>query len=39
MISCDNDDCVREWFHFECVGLTSKLRGKWYCCDMCKSMH
>ena len=34
MIACDNNDCVREWFHFECVGLTRKPRGKWYCCDI-----
>ena len=22
MIACDNQACTREWFHFECVGLT-----------------
>ncbi|KFM81442.1 Inhibitor of growth protein 1, partial [Stegodyphus mimosarum] len=31
MIGCDNDDCEREWFHFSCVGLTTKPKGKWYC--------
>ncbi|XP_002741322.1 inhibitor of growth protein 1-like [Saccoglossus kowalevskii] len=31
MIGCDNDECVIEWFHFNCVGLTSKPKGKWYC--------
>lgn len=31
MICCDNLDCPIEWFHFGCVGLTSKPRGKWYC--------
>ena len=38
MIACDNRDCAREWFHFECVGLTRKPRGKWYCSNQCKSM-
>lgn len=31
MIGCDNDGCDREWFHFSCVGLTTKPKGKWYC--------
>ncbi|XP_054719670.1 inhibitor of growth protein 1-like [Uloborus diversus] len=31
MIGCDNEDCEREWFHFSCVGLTTKPKGKWYC--------
>jgi len=31
MIGCDNNDCLIEWFHFGCVGLTSKPKGKWYC--------
>ncbi|XP_030631168.1 inhibitor of growth protein 5b [Chanos chanos] len=31
MIGCDNSDCPIEWFHFACVGLTSKPKGKWYC--------
>ncbi|MBN3321221.1 ING4 protein, partial [Atractosteus spatula] len=29
MIGCDNTDCSIEWFHFACVGLTTKPRGKW----------
>eukprot|EP00899_Mesostigma_viride_P012083 jgi/Mesvir1/20876/Mv07955-RA.2 len=35
MIACDNPDCIIEWFHFECVGLTTEQRpkGKWYCPD------
>ncbi|XP_054721668.1 inhibitor of growth protein 4-like [Uloborus diversus] len=31
MIGCDNPDCPIEWFHFSCLGLTSKPKGKWYC--------
>lgn len=31
MIGCDNDECPREWFHFSCVQLTTKPKGKWYC--------
>ncbi|RBR12399.1 uncharacterized protein FIESC28_08659 [Fusarium coffeatum] len=37
MVACDADECPREWFHLECVGLkvapTSK--AKWFCED-CK---
>lgn len=42
MIGCDNEACAIEWFHFNCVGLTSKPKGKWFCpkCrgDTCKVM-
>lgn len=31
MIGCDNIDCTIEWFHFGCVGLTMKPKGKWFC--------
>lgn len=31
MICCDNDNCKIEWFHFACVKLNSKPKGKWYC--------
>ncbi|XP_036154186.1 inhibitor of growth protein 4 isoform X4 [Myotis myotis] len=24
-------ECSIEWFHFACVGLTTKPRGKWFC--------
>ena len=30
MIGCDNDECPG-WFHFSCVGLNHKPKGKWYC--------
>ncbi|XP_073434296.1 inhibitor of growth protein 2 [Dendrobates tinctorius] len=33
MIGCDNEECAIEWFHFSCVGLTYKPKGKWYCPD------
>ncbi|TPX10554.1 uncharacterized protein E0L32_008440 [Thyridium curvatum] len=37
MIACDADDCAKEWFHLECVGLKVAPKGntKWYCED-CK---
>lgn len=31
MIACDNKDCPVEWFHFACVDLKAKPKGKWYC--------
>lgn len=31
MIGCDNPDCPVEWFHFPCVELTIKPKGKWFC--------
>ena len=31
MIGCDNQECPIEWFHFGCVGLVAKPKGKWYC--------
>lgn len=31
MICCDNEQCHIEWFHFSCVGLNTKPKGKWYC--------
>ncbi|XP_066542910.1 inhibitor of growth protein 1 [Hoplias malabaricus] len=31
MICCDNDKCPIEWFHFSCVALHHKPKGKWYC--------
>ncbi|XP_005095357.1 inhibitor of growth protein 1 [Aplysia californica] len=33
MIGCDNEKCVIEWYHFGCVGLRTKPKGKWYCPD------
>ena len=31
MIACDNPHCSIEWFHYKCVGITRKPKGKWYC--------
>ena len=31
MIGCDNRECPIEWFHFQCVGLKEKPKGRWYC--------
>lgn len=35
MIACDNVNCIIEWFHFSCVGIKQKPKGKWYCTE-CK---
>ncbi|OJD40399.1 phd finger domain protein [Diplodia corticola] len=37
MIGCDNPDCLRQWFHYACVGITKEpnKKAKWYC-DDCK---
>lgn len=31
MIACDNKECPIEWFHFACVNLVEKPKGRWYC--------
>ncbi|KAB8073010.1 hypothetical protein BDV29DRAFT_176326 [Aspergillus leporis] len=33
MICCENNDCDREWFHLDCVGLSEvpSRTAKWYC--------
>jgi len=36
MICCDNSKCDFGWFHFSCVGLQHKPKGKWFCTDVCK---
>lgn len=35
VIRCDNAKCPKQWFHLECVGLTEKLEGEWFCCPKC----
>jgi len=37
MISCDNPFCEKEWFHFQCINITTKPKGKWYCRE-CKQL-
>ncbi|UJR33290.1 hypothetical protein I4U23_020741 [Adineta vaga] len=31
MILCDSKACEIKWFHFNCVNLTTKPKGKWFC--------
>lgn len=40
MIACDNNDCPKEWFHLDCVGLKEMppRRAKWYCPDCRKKL-
>ncbi|QVM08550.1 hypothetical protein D8B26_008416 [Coccidioides posadasii str. Silveira] len=40
MICCEDNDCDREWFHLECVGLTEvpSRTAKWYCPDCRKKL-
>ncbi|TKA25243.1 hypothetical protein B0A50_05941 [Salinomyces thailandicus] len=35
MVGCDGEDCERQWFHFECVGLAQVPADdeEWYCPD------
>ncbi|GAA5939127.1 uncharacterized protein JCM15063_004435 [Sporobolomyces koalae] len=33
MIGCENQDCPREWFHLECVGMDRAPVGEWWCRD------
>ena len=33
MICCDNNACSIGWFHYPCVNVESKPKGKWYCPD------
>ena len=36
MIQCDNESCEISWFHFPCVSIRRKPKGKWFC-DECKN--
>ena len=31
MVACDNPECLIEWFHYECVGLTGDPPDPWFC--------
>lgn len=35
MIACDNEDCIQQWFHFECAGLEQAPpeKAKWFCAE------
>ena len=36
MVACDKEDCPRQWFHLDCIGLKSVPKSaKWYC-EECK---
>ncbi|KAH8595560.1 hypothetical protein B0O99DRAFT_686551 [Bisporella sp. PMI_857] len=41
MIGCENNECEKEWFHLECVGLTDipPRTTKWYCPDCRKKLN
>eukprot|EP00128_Syssomonas_multiformis_P006566 Colp12_sorted_trinity150504_noHs@184 len=38
MVGCDNDGCLREWFHYVCMGITEPPKGKWYCPECTQTM-
>ncbi|VDK67350.1 unnamed protein product [Litomosoides sigmodontis] len=31
MVACDDPSCRYEWFHYGCVNVIEKPKGKWYC--------
>ena len=31
MVRCCNEDCIEEWFHLKCIGLTESPVGIWFC--------
>ncbi|VDO26984.1 unnamed protein product [Brugia timori] len=31
MVACDDPECRYEWFHYGCVNVIEKPKGKWYC--------
>ena len=36
MFRCDNLNCVKEWFHYKCVGLKQAPKRKWFCSRECE---
>ena len=36
MNAWDNPVCSIEWFHYKCVSITRKPKGKWFCSNNCK---
>lgn len=39
MIACDNSECKYEWFHWQCVGITTPPEGEWYCSECRANSH
>lgn len=37
MIACDNSNCAIEWYHYKCIDISRKPKGKWYCSANCKT--
>ncbi|KAF1767973.1 hypothetical protein GCK72_007934 [Caenorhabditis remanei] len=33
MVECENPNCLKQWFHFDCVGLSSPPDDEWFCPD------
>ena len=31
MIECDNQDCLLQWFHCDCLRIRKQHKGTWYC--------
>ncbi|KAJ3480426.1 hypothetical protein NLI96_g8356 [Meripilus lineatus] len=31
MIACDDENCEKEWFHLQCIGLETPPEGRWFC--------
>jgi Inhibitor of growth proteins N-terminal histone-binding len=31
MVGCEGENCLYEWFHYQCVGLTEEPKGQWFC--------
>ncbi|XP_052245711.1 uncharacterized protein LOC127854658 [Dreissena polymorpha] len=31
MIMCSNEECLKGWYHYGCVNIKRKSRGKWVC--------
>ena len=31
MTACDNEQCPHQWYHYNCVGISSPPEGEWYC--------
>ena len=36
MIMCDNENCVKQWFHMSRLGMKRVPKGKWFC-KKCRS--